>query len=82
MTDESGQARSWKGQLEKNLEEFQIILLLISPSFLASDYFYCNRFMGDVTYPSDVAVAGAAESSVSPRTNGRSVPPHYAAARA
>ena len=38
MTDESGQARSWKGQLDKNLEESQIILLLISPSFLASDY--------------------------------------------
>ena len=30
----------WKGQLDKNLEESQIILLLISPSFLASDYCY------------------------------------------
>src|SRR5271166_1987003 len=33
-----GAGEEWKGQLDKNLEESQIILLLISPSFLASDY--------------------------------------------
>ena len=33
-----GAGEEWKGQLDKNLEEAQIILLLISPSFLASDY--------------------------------------------
>ena len=32
-----GAGEEWKGQLDKNLEEAQIILLLISPSFLASD---------------------------------------------
>ncbi|MBV8128140.1 MAG: TIR domain-containing protein [Planctomycetaceae bacterium] len=35
-----GAGEEWKGQLDKNLEESQIILLLISPSFLASDYCY------------------------------------------
>src|SRR5271157_3611953 len=35
-----GVGEEWKGQLDKNLEESQIILLLISPSFLASDYCY------------------------------------------
>ncbi|MGA7498026.1 MAG: toll/interleukin-1 receptor domain-containing protein [Isosphaeraceae bacterium] len=35
-----GAGEEWKGQLDKNLEEAQIILLLISPSFLASDYCY------------------------------------------
>ncbi len=35
-----GAGDEWKGQLDKNLEEAQIILLLISPSFLASDYCY------------------------------------------
>jgi len=35
-----GAGEEWKGQLDTNLEEAQIILLLISPSFLASDYCY------------------------------------------
>jgi len=35
-----GAGKEWKDQLDKNLEEAQIILLLISPSFLASDYCY------------------------------------------
>jgi transcription initiation factor IIE alpha subunit len=35
-----GAGEEWKGQIDKNLEESQIILLLISPSFLASDYCY------------------------------------------
>jgi hypothetical protein len=35
-----GAGEEWKDQLDKNLEEAQIILLLISPSFLASDYCY------------------------------------------
>jgi TIR domain len=35
-----GAGAEWKDQLDKNLEEAQIILLLISPSFLASDYCY------------------------------------------
>jgi hypothetical protein len=35
-----GAGQEWKDQLDKNLEEAQIILLLISPSFLASDYCY------------------------------------------
>jgi DNA-binding MarR family transcriptional regulator len=35
-----GAGEEWKGQLDRNLEEAQIILLLISPSFLASDYCY------------------------------------------
>ena len=33
-----GAGKEWKDQLDKNLEEAQIILLLISSSFLASDY--------------------------------------------
>ena len=35
-----GPGQEWKDQLDKNLEDAQIILLLISPSFLASDYCY------------------------------------------
>ena len=35
-----GAGEEWKDQLDENLEEAQIILLLISPSFLASDYCY------------------------------------------
>ena len=35
-----GAGDEWKGQLDKNLEEAQVILLMISPSFLASDYCY------------------------------------------
>lgn len=30
----------WKGEIDKNLEEAEIIILLISPSFLASEYCY------------------------------------------
>jgi hypothetical protein len=30
----------WKGQIDKNLEEADIVLLLVSPDFLASDYCY------------------------------------------
>lgn len=30
----------WKGQIDKNLENADIVLFLISPSFLASDYCY------------------------------------------
>ena len=33
-----GAGEEWRDQLDKNLEEAQIILLLISSSFLASDY--------------------------------------------
>jgi len=33
-----GAGEEWRGQIDKNLEEAQIILLLISSSFLASDY--------------------------------------------
>jgi hypothetical protein len=35
-----GAGDEWKGEIDKNLEEAQVILLLISPSFLASDYCY------------------------------------------
>jgi hypothetical protein len=35
-----GAGEGWNGELDKNLEEAQVILLLISPSFLASDYCY------------------------------------------
>jgi len=35
-----GAGEEWRGQLDRNLEEAQVILLLISPSFLASDYCY------------------------------------------
>jgi TIR domain len=35
-----GAGEDWRGKLDKNLDEAQIILLLISPSFLASDYCY------------------------------------------
>jgi hypothetical protein len=35
-----GAGEEWKGQLDRNLEEAEIILLLVSPSFLASDYCY------------------------------------------
>jgi hypothetical protein len=33
-----GAGEEWKGSIDKNLEEAQIILLLVSSSFLASDY--------------------------------------------
>jgi hypothetical protein len=33
-----GAGDDWKGEIDKNLEEAQIILLLVSSSFLASDY--------------------------------------------
>ena len=33
-----GAGEEWRGQLDKNLEEARIILLLVSSSFLASDY--------------------------------------------
>jgi hypothetical protein len=35
-----GAGDEWKGEIDKNLEEAQLILLLISSSFLASDYCY------------------------------------------
>lgn len=35
-----GAGEEWRGKLDKNLDDAQIILLLISPSFLASDYCY------------------------------------------
>jgi hypothetical protein len=35
-----GAGEEWRGELDKNMDEAQIILLLISPSFLASDYCY------------------------------------------
>jgi hypothetical protein len=35
-----GAGADWKGAIDKNLDEAYIILLLISPSFLASDYCY------------------------------------------
>ena len=35
-----GAGDEWKGQLDKNLEEARVILLLVSPSFLASNYCY------------------------------------------
>jgi len=33
-----GAGEEWRGQLDKNLEEARVILLLVSASFLASDY--------------------------------------------
>ena len=33
-----GAGDEWKGEIDKNLEEAQVILLLVSSSFLASDY--------------------------------------------
>ena len=33
-----GAGEEWNGQLDRNLEEARVILLLISPSYLASDY--------------------------------------------
>jgi len=33
-----GAGEEWKGEIDKNLEEAQVILLLISASFMASDY--------------------------------------------
>ena len=35
-----GAGEDWKGALDENLERAQVILLLISASFLASDYCY------------------------------------------
>ena len=35
-----GAGEEWKGKIDKNLEDAQIILLLVSASFLASDYCY------------------------------------------
>jgi hypothetical protein len=35
-----GAGDEWKGQLDKNLDEGSVILLLVSASFLASDYCY------------------------------------------
>jgi len=35
-----GAGDEWKGEIDKNLEEAQLILLLVSASFLASDYCY------------------------------------------
>ena len=35
-----GAGEEWKGQIDRNLESAQVVLLLISPSFLASDYCY------------------------------------------
>ena len=35
-----GAGQEWKGEIDRRLESAQIILLLISPSFLASDYCY------------------------------------------
>ena len=35
-----GAGEEWKGEIDKNLESARIILLLVSPSFLASDYCY------------------------------------------
>ena len=40
MTAWIGAGDEWKGEIDRNLEEAQVILLLISPSFLASDYCY------------------------------------------
>ena len=35
-----GAGQEWKGEIDRRLESARIILLLISPSFLASDYCY------------------------------------------
>lgn len=35
----------WAGQIDRNLEEAQIILLLVSPDFIASDYCYDTEMM-------------------------------------
>jgi hypothetical protein len=35
-----GAGEEWKGAIDKNLEEAQVILLLVSSSFLASKYCY------------------------------------------
>jgi len=35
-----GAGDEWKGEIDKNLEEAELILLLVSASFLASDYCY------------------------------------------
>lgn len=32
--------KEWKGQIDENLDQADIILLLVSPDFLASDYCY------------------------------------------
>lgn len=34
----------WENEIDDNLSNAEIILYLISPSFLASDYCYCNEF--------------------------------------
>src|SRR3954470_1358357 len=35
-----GAGQEWKGEIDRRLDSARIILLLISPSFLASDYCY------------------------------------------
>src|SRR4051794_38664051 len=37
---EIGPGKEWKGVIDEHLETAQIILFLVSPSFLASDYCY------------------------------------------
>jgi hypothetical protein len=37
---EIGAGREWKGIVDEHLETAQIILFLVSPSFLTSDYCY------------------------------------------
>jgi TIR domain/CHAT domain len=50
----------WKGEIDKNLEEAQVILLLISASFMASDY--CN----DIEMDRAMARHGAGTARVIP----------------
>jgi len=37
--------QEWKGEIDNNLEESEVILLLVSPDFLDSDYCY-DKEMG------------------------------------
>ena len=34
---------NWQEEIEKHLDTAQIILLLVSPDFIASDYCFCMR---------------------------------------
>ena len=40
-----GAGDEWRGAIDKNLEESDIVLLLVSPSFLSSDYCYDAEIM-------------------------------------
>jgi predicted ATPase/Tfp pilus assembly protein PilF len=52
--------KEWKGEIDKHLESSSVILLLVSPSFLASDY--CN----DVEVTKAIELHNAGEARVIP----------------